>query len=162
MRTARLIELSGTDGAGKTTALKFFVDQIKAKGFKVLETREVGNPHIPICMKLRELVLDPNSHLDGAEMELIFAAMRLRSHRMYRDVSCEYDFIISDRGYLEHLSYGDNNANEAFIDKLYLNLVEEITRMPDAVIYLDVDTRTALERRVKRGETMDVIELKGI
>jgi thymidylate kinase len=34
--------------------------------------------------------------------------------------------------------------------------------MPDSVLYFDVNTETALKRRIKRGETMDAIEIKGV
>lgn len=159
---AKLIEFSGTDGAGKTTALKYMINKLKDRGLKVLETREVGNPNIEVCVKLRQLVLDPDSGLDGAEMEMIFSAMRLRNHRMYKELDAEYDFIVSDRGYLDHLAYTDQNVNENFTDKLYYDFVGPLTRMPDTVVYLDVNTDTALKRRVKRGEGMDAIEMKGI
>lgn len=159
---AKLIGISGTDGSGKTTTLKYMVDKLRARGYKVLETREVGNPHIPVCVKLREIVLNPESDLDGAEMEMIFAAMRLRNDRMYNKVDKEYDFIISDRQYLDHLAYTDHNVNENFTNMLYMNFIQNITRIPDAVLYFDVDTETALKRRIKRGEGMDVIEMKGV
>lgn len=161
-RRAKLIGFSAVDGAGKTTMLKYMIDQLRVQGFRVLETREVGNPHIPVCVKLRELVLDPNSDLDGAEMEMIFAAMRLRNHRMYREVESEYDFIVSDRSYLDHLAYTDHNVNEEFTNMLYLNFIKDITRLDDVVLYFNVDTATALKRRIKRGTGMDVIEMKGI
>jgi dTMP kinase len=159
---AKLIEFEGVDGSGKSTMVKYFIDQLRPRGYKVLETREVGNPHLSVCVKLRELVLSPDSDLDGSEMEMIFAAMRLRNHRMYRQINKEYDFIVSDRGYLSHTSYTDHNVNEEFTNSLYLNFIQNITKMPDAVLYFDVNTETALKRRVKRGEGMDVIEMKGV
>lgn len=159
---AKLIEFSGTDGSGKTTALEYMVKTLKDTGARVLTTREVGNPSIPTCVKLREIVLGLNSDLDGAEMEMIFAAMRLRNHRMYRAIDREYDYIVSDRGYLDHLAYTDNNVNDEFTNQLYLNFIGDITRMPDVVVYMDVNTETALKRRVKRGEVMDAIEIKGV
>lgn len=162
MRKAKVVTLEGCDGSGKTTMLKYLIDQLRPLGYKVLETREVGNPHIKVCVKLRELVLNPESDLDGAEMEMIFSAMRLRNERFYRSVEREYDFIVSDRGWLSHLAYTDHNVNEEFTNMLYMNLMAELTTMPDAVLYFDVNTETALKRRVKRSEGMDVIEMKGV
>jgi dTMP kinase len=159
---AKLIGFSAVDGAGKTTMLKYMIEKLQVAGFRVLDTREVGNPHIPVCVKLRELVLDPNSDLDGAEMEMIFAAMRLRNHRMYKAIDSEYDFIVSDRDYLDHLAYTDHNVNKDFTNKLYTDFIGKMTKMPDVVLYLSVNTDTALKRRVKRGEGMDAIELKGV
>jgi len=70
------LEFEGTDGAGKTTGLKYFIEEVKKRNLTVVETREVGNPNIPVCIKLRELVLSPDSGLCGEAMELVFSAMR--------------------------------------------------------------------------------------
>jgi thymidylate kinase len=41
--------------------------------------------------------------------------------------------------------------------------MKDATLLPDIVIYFAVDTQTALQRRVKRGEGMaDAIEMKGV
>lgn len=157
------IEVEGTDGAGKTTALKYMIQKLKERGSSVLETREVGNPHIPICVKLRETVLSPDSNLSGEAMELIFSAMRFENDRYYKSLGEKYDMIISDRGWFSHLAYTDHNVTQKFTQDLYLDFLQKYTEMPDIVIYFQVDTQTALKRRVKRGEGMaDVIEAKGV
>ena len=88
------IEVEGTDGAGKTTALKYLLDKLQQNNKRVLETRDVGCPHIPACVKLREIVLDPNSNLSGETMEFIFAGMRLENDKFYKSVAENYDFCI--------------------------------------------------------------------
>src|SRR5271166_3134791 len=111
------IECEGTDGAGKTTALKYFVDQARTRGLTVVETREVGNPHIPACVKMREFVLDPKSNLTGEAMEAIFAAMRFENDKWLKDLQKSHstpDLVVSDRGFFSHLSYTDHNVSEAF------------------------------------------------
>ena len=159
------LEFEGTDGAGKTTALKYFIKQAKAKGLTVVETREVGNPNIPICVKLREVVLDPNSNLSGAAMELIFSAIRLENDKWLQSLQNSANppyLVVSDRGWLSHLAYTDHNVTPDFTEALYTDFLANMTAMPDIVLYFQVSTETALKRRVKRGETMDVIEMKGI
>lgn len=156
------VEVEGTDGAGKTTALKYLIQQLTRKGQKVLETREVGSPLIPVNVKLREVVLDPNSDMSGEAMEMVFAAMRFENDRHYKKVGKKYDMIISDRGWFSHLAYTDHNVSPDFTEDMYLNFVGNYTEMPDVVIYLKVDGETALARRVRRGEEADVIELKGV
>lgn len=153
------IEFEGTDGAGKTTGLKYFIEQAKKQGLTVTETREVGNPHIPACVKMRELVLDPKSNLRGESMELIFSAMRYENEKWLQSV--ETDLVVSDRGWFSHLAYTDHNVDEGFTNDLYLDLVAFDTSLPDVVIYFDVNTETALSRRNNRG-TSDVIEMKGV
>lgn len=159
------VEFSGTDGAGKSLALTYFAEQARNRGLTVVETREVGNPNVPVCIKLRELVLDPNSGLCGEAMELIFSAMRYENDRWLRKLaesSNPPDFVVSDRGYYDHLAYTDHNVSPEFTDLLYKGIIQEATLWPDVVIYFRVSTDTALKRRVKRGTGMDVIEMKGI
>lgn len=158
------IEVEGTDGAGKTTFLKYLVSELKKQGKEVIETREVGNPNIPICLKLRELVLDPKSNLSGEAMEYVFSAMRIENDKWLkslRNSENKPDFVVSDRGWLSHLAYTDNAVNQNFTSSLYGPLFF-YTEMPDIVIYLSVDSKTALERRIKRGGSMDAIEMKGV
>lgn len=159
------LEFEGTDGAGKTTALKYFIEQALKRGLTVVETREVGNPNVPVCVKLRELVLDPNSGLCGQAMELVFSAMRYENDRWLRNLAenpNKPDFVVSDRGWYSHLAYTDHNVSEDFTDSLYRGVVGEDTLHPDVVIYFKVSTETALKRRTKRGTGMDVIEMKGV
>jgi dTMP kinase len=162
MKKGLKIEVEGTDGAGKTTALKYMIEQLKSRGSTVLETREVGNPHIPICVKLRETVLAPESNLSGEAMELIFAAMRVENEKFMKTVKNDYDYIVSDRGWFSHLAYTDHNVTPEFTEGLYINFMQKLTSLPDVVLYFAVDTNTALKRRVKRGGDMDVIESKGV
>ncbi|NJO48114.1 MAG: dTMP kinase [Leptolyngbyaceae cyanobacterium RM2_2_4] len=160
------IEFEGTDGAGKTTALKYFIEQARAKGLSVAETREVGNPNVPSCVKMREFVLDPKNNLRGETMEFIFSAMRYENDLWLQNLKNgpnRPDFVVSDRGWLSHLSYTDHNVSVEFTEALYNGVMEKSTLLPDVVIYFKVDTQTALQRRVKRGEgMMDAIEMKGI
>lgn len=159
------IEFEGGDGAGKTTGLKYFIEQAKLRDFTVAETREVGNPHVPSCVKMREFVLSPDSGLSGESMELIFSAMRIESDLWLKQQAAlptPPDFVISDRGYFSHLAYGLHNTSADFVQGLFKNFISKVTKLPDIVIYFSVNPETALQRRIKRGEAMDVIELKGV
>lgn len=159
------VEFEGTDGAGKSTGLLHFIKMAREAGLSVVETREVGNPNIPSCVKMREFVLDPNSSLTGESMELIFSAMRFENDRWLKGIEASVnppDLVVSDRGWLSHLAYTDHNVSMKFTSILYEDVVGPLTKLPDVVIYFSVDTETALKRRVKRGTGMDVIEMKGI
>lgn len=173
MKSLYKIEFEGTDGAGKTTGLKYFIEQAKKKGYTVAETREVGNPNVPACVKLREFVLDPNSNLSGEAMELIFSAMRIENEIWMKSLSSPGNpegpqkqdppnLIVSDRGWFSHLAYTDHNVNTEFTKSLYKGVIQSITSMPDLTVYFKVSTDIALKRRVKRGAGVDVIEMKGV
>lgn len=157
------IEFEGTDGAGKTTGLKYFIEQARARGLTVAETREVGNPNVPVCVKMRELVLSPDSGLSGEAMELVFSAMRYENDRWLaklEESANAPDLVVSDRGWLSHLAYTDHNVSSDFTEKLYGGLMASTTKLPEVVIYFRVSPETALKRRTSRG-TSDVIEAKG-
>lgn len=156
-----LIEFSGTDGSGKTTALEYFCDRLERAGKRVLRTREVGSPHVPVCQKLREIILDPKAKMDGRAMELIFAAMRIEQQRHYDRVRANYDFIVSDRGWLDHLAYNDHNVSEDFTRRFYLDLIAHETVMPDRVYLFEVSREEAARRRARRAGFIDAIEAKG-
>lgn len=159
------VEIEGTDGAGKTTGLKYFIEQAQKRGITIMETREVGNPHIQSCVKMREFVLDPANKLSGEAMELLFCAMRFENQKWMDSLKSKGqtpNILISDRGWFSHLAYTDHNVSAKFTEDVYLKFMQQETTKPDIVIYFSVNTDTALARRVKRGGDMDAIELKGV
>jgi len=158
------IEFEGTDAAGKTTGLKYFILKAKELGLSVEETKEVGNPHLKSCIKLRQLVLDPSNSLSGESMELIFFAMRIENDRWLNELkkTGKIDLVVSDRGFFSHLAYGLHNTSESFISSLFENLIAKTTSLPDIVIYFKVDTVVAKQRMIDRGQIMDAIEQKGV
>ncbi|HEY8366448.1 MAG TPA: dTMP kinase, partial [Bacteroidia bacterium] len=158
----KTIEIEGLDGSGKTTSSTYVKDKLEQYGYKVLLTREVGSDHIPVCLQLRELVLNPNITMDGKAMEFIFAAMRIENQRFYESVKDQYDFVLSDRGWLSHLAYTDHNVSKEFTKEFYKNVVAKYTKAPDFVIYLEIDPMVAAKRRNVRGEVEDAIENKGV
>jgi len=157
----KIIDFEGIDGSSKTTSLKFVAEQLRERGYRVIETREVGNTHIPTAVKLREIVLSPDSEMNGRAMELVFSAMRLMNQDFYKKVEGEYDFCLNDRGWFSHLAYTDHNVDEAFTYALYPGLLEKYSQFPNIVIHLVVNPQTALERRHLRNGVVDVIEAKG-
>jgi dTMP kinase len=160
------IEFEGTDGAGKTTGLKYFIEEARKRGLSVVETREVGNPNVPSCVKMREFVLDPKNNLRGETMEMIFSAMRFENDLWLQNLKNSDkapNLVVSDRGWFSHLAYTDHNVSVDFTESLYDGVMKNATLLPDVVIYFAVDTQTALQRRIKRGEGMaDAIEMKGV
>ena len=159
---AKIIELSGIDGVGKTTAFNHICNSLEKNNLKVLRTREVGSPHIKVCQQLREIVLNPELELDGKSMEFIFAAMRIENQKFYNSIKDKYDYIVSDRGYLDHLAYTDHNVSTEFTKEFYKNIVAKYTTTPDNVIYLDLDPEIGNKRRIERGDKADSIEKKGL
>lgn len=159
--SAKRISFEGIDGSGKTTAYNYLISLLKDKELRVLDTREVGNPHLPICVSLRKTVLDPAANLSGITMELIFAAMRIENQKLYKQVEDQYDYIVSDREWLSHLSYTDNNESPEFTKDFYLDVIGKHTKPFDLHVFLNIDPETALKRRNSRNGFVDAIEMKG-
>ncbi|OVZ59990.1 dTMP kinase [Pigmentiphaga sp. NML080357] len=70
LRRGKFITLEGVDGAGKSTHLAWFVEQLRSFGLDVVQTREPGGT--PLAEKLRDLLLNEPMRLD-TETLLMFA-----------------------------------------------------------------------------------------
>jgi dTMP kinase len=95
--------LEGGEGCYKTTTTKALAEYYRDKGFKVLETKEPGTQHLPVTMKLRELMLSNefDNDLTPAARELISQAIRsihIEKLIIPAILKDEYDLIIQDRG----------------------------------------------------------------
>lgn len=156
------IDFSGIDGCGKTTMLQFAKEYLENNQVKVGYLKEVGNPSSPACVKLREIFLDRDSRLTGESVELICAAMRIENEK-YLDYlrASECEIVLSDRGWLDHLAYGDVNCDMNFMDSLFDHIVAVKTCQPDYILLFDIDPANAKNRRTIRGEAVDAIEAKG-
>jgi dTMP kinase len=71
MNRGLFLTLEGVDGAGKSTHVDWAVEQLKARGIKVVSTREPGGTHVG--ERLRELLLHEPMSLE-CETLLMFAA----------------------------------------------------------------------------------------
>lgn len=114
-KKARYIVLEGGEGVGKTTQTQKLVDYLRSQGYKVLQTKEPGTAHLPITMKLRELMLsnEYDSQLTRTSRELISQIIRnIHLEKLIYPAMSEYDFIIQDRGILSGLSYGESCGND--------------------------------------------------
>lgn len=155
------VEIEGCDGSGKTTLIKGIDAALKQTSTTHTLTREVGSQLVESSMKLREIVLNPAYKMDPRAMELVFAAMRVEQQNKLNG-TINTDLLISDRGFASHIAYSNMSAGSEFTDSLYGGLIENITAMPQAVIYLDIDPQVALERRMGRGQSLDAIESLGV
>lgn len=80
MTRGRFVTLEGVDGAGKSTHVAWIAERLRARGRKVLVTREPGGTRL--AERLRELVLvEPMDPI--AETMLLFAA---RADHVLREI----------------------------------------------------------------------------
>lgn len=162
MSRARYIVLEGGEGVGKTTQTQRLVDYLRGEGYKVLQTKEPGTAHLPVTLKLREIMLSNefDAQLTRTSRELISQIIRnIHLEKLIYPGIDEYDFIIQDRGILSGLCYGDACGNifenlEDFntiamfsVDgaKEFTNTKDSIYDLYDDVLLLEGDVKKGLE-----------------
>lgn len=109
MKRARYICIEGIEGVGKTTQTQKLVDHLRSLGYNVLQTKEPGTNHLPLTMKMRELMLSNefDAQLSKSAREFISQAIRsIHLEKLIAPSMHEYDFIVQDRGILSGYSYG--------------------------------------------------------
>ena len=154
------IVLEGIDGSGTTTQLDRLTAALRARGRRVLATREPSPG--PIGLLLREILAGKHANpdgttLDGRAMALLFAADR-RDH-LTREIEpalasgCD---VVSDRYLLSSLAYQAVEADRAWVERL-----AEGVRAPDLTVLLDVDIAVAAQRRLKAGRPIERYDADG-
>jgi dTMP kinase len=173
MKRAKYICFEGTEGVGKTTQTQKLVDYLRAKGYKVLQTKEPGTPLSPLTMQLRGIMLDKqyDSQLTVPARELISQAIRsVHMERVVVPALYECDYIIQDRGILSGLAYGTACGNET---NWLWELVDVVTPLDDytqdqisydSIIYLKGDTSAGLKKALQSKQEFaagDAMEARG-
>ncbi|MCO5411392.1 dTMP kinase [Ralstonia mojiangensis] len=96
--TGKFITFEGIDGAGKSTHLAWFAQQLRAKlapqGKKLVVTREPGGT--PLGERLREVLLHERMHLE-TEALLMFAGRREHIAEVIQPALDAGDWVVSDR-----------------------------------------------------------------
>jgi dTMP kinase len=172
-KRCKYICLEGCEGVGKTTQTQKLVDYLRAKGFKVLQTKEPGTSHLPLTMVLRAIMLDKqyDEQLTIPAREFISQAIRsIHIEKLILPALNEYDYIIQDRGILSGLAYGHVCGN----DLADLGDLTRIVTTPaigklelscyDSIIYLKGDTSAGLKKALQSKKEFaagDAMEAKG-
>jgi dTMP kinase len=167
-KKAYYICFEGTEGVGKTTQTQKLVDYLTGQGFKVLQTKEPGTPHLPITMELRKIMLDKqfDSSLTPIAREYISQAIRsIHMDKLVVPSLCDYDFIIQDRGVLSGFAYGSACGNDVnMLTALCHNIGGDrysIGKLYDKIIYLRGDVKKGLnvaktsKQEFKDGDAME-------
>jgi len=173
MKRATYICFEGTEGVGKTTQTQKLVDYLRAKGYKVLQTKEPGTSHAPLTLQLRAIMLDKqyDEQLTAPARELISQAIRsIHMEKVIIPALPEYDFIIQDRGILSGLAYGTACGNDVEMLSILANYVTQpalsslVDGVYDSIIYLKGDTSAGLKKALQSKQEFaagDAIEAKG-
>ena len=160
MPNALFIVFEGIDGSGTTTQCQLLAEKIKNLGAPVVRTREPGGT--PLAESIRALVLDPNSAgiTPLAELLLYAASRAQHVHEKIKPALEQGVHVICDRYTASTWAYQGYGRN------LDLDLIGQITKIaeagcePDLTIYLRVPLEIAAERRARRSQNPDRLELE--
>jgi dTMP kinase len=155
MRRGRFITLEGGEGAGKTTQARLLAESLRARGTRVLLTREPGGA--PGAEKLRALLLSGEvAFTPEAEVLLHFAARAEHIGRAIRPALERGEWVVCDRFADSTMAYQGwgLGADRGMI----ASLTAMMGLTPDLTLILDVPLEVAANRLKRRRSTADRYE----
>ncbi|OGO18231.1 MAG: dTMP kinase [Chloroflexi bacterium RBG_16_48_8] len=146
------IALEGPDGSGKSTQAKLLAEEVGARGYDVLLTREPGGS--PIGDQIRQILFTLNNKSMHPKTEfLLFSASRAQHvYEVIRPYLDKGGVVISDRYFHSSLAY------QGYGHDLDLDTLKQITSfatsdlLPDLILLLDLPVEEGLNRRKSEGK----------
>lgn len=162
MSKGLFITFEGIDGCGKSTQLELLKEDFRKEGLDFIEVREPGGT--AVGEKIRNILLD--RHNDSmtrmAELLLFEAARAQITEEVIIPALMSGKHVICDR------FYDSTSAYQGYANKMgrdltdFLNVKATSGVSPDLTFLLDIDPKTACDRRTGRGGEEDRIELMGL
>ncbi|MFQ2514667.1 dTMP kinase [Aeromonas caviae] len=159
---SKFIVIEGLEGAGKSSAVRYVTDYLRAHGIERIEcTREPGGT--PLAERMRAIVKEVHDERLTVEAELLlmYASRVQLVETRIKPALADGIWVVGDRHDLSSQAYqGGGRGIDA-------NLIGAIKRAvlgdfkPDLTLYLDIDPAIGLQRARHRGE-LDRIELEQI
>jgi dTMP kinase len=159
MTRGKFITIEGTEGAGKSTAIKYIRSKILAEKADCVFTREPGGT--PIAEEIRKVLLFPASKevmTPETELLLMFAGRAQHIHQCIEPALHKGKWVVSDRFVDASYAYQGGGRGISIdkiktLDKLIVGHL-----YPDLTILLDVPADLGLDRTDQRGGKKDRIE----
>lgn len=159
--SAKFITLEGGEGVGKSTQLQALADAIRAKGHKVVTTREPGGS--PGAEAIRALLMDGTSDRWNPRTEaLLFAAARAdHVEKTIRPALARGDWVLCDRFVDSTRAYQGGGGGISDAEIMTLHAIGSEGLLPDRTLVLALDTEEAASRAEERdGGKVDRFALK--
>ncbi|WP_051688948.1 dTMP kinase [Butyrivibrio sp. AE2032] len=156
------ITFEGIDGCGKSTQCELLKDYLTDNGKDFIFVREPGGT--VIGERIREILLDKKNTQMTARTELmLFEAARAQiTDEVIRPALEEGKTVICDRFFDSSSAYQGKARGMGMEFVSDLNMAATGGLKPDITFFFDISAEEALERRGKRGEASDRIELAGL
>lgn len=159
MSKARLITLEGSEGAGKTTALKTIRKILDGWGVDYICTREPGGE--PTAEKIRKILLH-SEHLHAkTELLLMFACRNEHIQNVIKPALDQGKWVVSDRYVDASYAYQGGGRELGFDTVKWMDefIVGDV--QADFTVLMDIEPEIGLQRIKKRGQA-DRIEQESI
>lgn len=159
MTKARLITLEGSEGAGKTTALKTICKILDKWEIEYICTREPGGE--PTAEKIRDILLH-SEHLHAkTELLLMFASRNEHIQNVIKPALLQGKWVVSDRYVDASYAYQGGGRELGFdivqwMDEFIVGNVQA-----DFTVLMDIEPEIGLQRIKSRGQA-DRIEQESI
>ena len=156
------ITFEGIDGCGKSTQCELLKDYLKEKDKDFIFVREPGGT--VIGERIREILLDKkNTQMTARTELLLFEAARAQiTDEVIKPALEEGKIVLCDRFFDSSSAYQGMARGMGMDFVAGLNMAATGGLKPDVTFFFDISAEEALERRGKRGEASDRIELAGL
>lgn len=154
----KFITFEGVDGAGKSTHVEWFANELRSAGRSVLVTREPGGSQL--AEKLRELVL--HEPMDAVtETLLVFTARDDHLRKRILPALAAGTWVVCDRFTDATVAYqgGGKGVAPALIEAMR-KIVHPDLR-PDCTLVFDCAFEVSQERMERSGRALDRFEREG-
>lgn len=160
MAEALFITFEGGEGGGKSTQAKLLYDWMENRNIPCVLTKEPGTSYVEECVKIRELLLNPQYSLVPSAELLLFLADRAQHIEKFIKPNLEKGIhVICDR-------YSDSTRVYQSARGLSKRIIDQLLDFatgglkPDLTFLLDVPVEVGLERAraksiYKEGDRME-------
>jgi len=155
------ITMEGGDGCGKTTQARLLRENLERCGYDVYATREPGG--CSIAEKIRGILLDvENMEMAPVTEAILYAASRAQHvSQVIRPKVGEGKLVLCDRFVDSSVAYQGGGRQLGVEKILAINAPAVDGCMPDMTVYLSMDHKEALMRRLNASEP-DRLEMESV
>lgn len=153
MTKGKFISIEGTEGAGKSTALRYIAEYLSQTNIEVVFTREPGGT--PLAEDMRNLVLHAGVEEKvepEAELLLMFAGRAQHIKQKILPALLAGKWVVTDRFIDATYAYqgGGRRMDYQFIQLLDQRIVGDV--YPDLTLLFDISPEQGFKRTENRGD----------
>lgn len=146
--------MDGLDGAGKSTQLARLADWLHQQGETVERCRDPGSTRA--SERIRELLLDPEAHIDTtAEMLLYMASRAQLVDEVIAPALADGKVVLCDRFLTSTLVYQGYGGGQDLETIRQVGMIATKGHLPDWTVILDLPAKVAAARRTVPADRIE-------